>query len=332
MLLGAAALLAMVPLMSVPALAEEPGAAYAVASAPAVSNSDGMDFTPTANHWIYYDERGEKKSFSPDDVGWNITARNWKWYGKAEGDIQPNTLEILNNFDLYTTDNYAIKLPVGSTVIFHADVLLESKVNCIYSEGSITLKGVSENKDRHTLTFGSAGICSGLDVTVENLNLKTDPESVESYEYAIEANKNLRLQECYFYAGDEWKGKNVVNCNTYNISRGVSIDIPGSYFASISGYGNYIANIADVSNVTYGGGNSEIKIGESYENKTSYLRPADDSARMELITNTFWTADYGKYIYEEALSDKESGIYKTLGGKTYSIEPFRPDEHKHQRI
>ena len=320
MLLGAAALLAMVPLMSVPALAEEPGAAYAVASAPAVSNSDGMDFTPTANHWIYYDERGEKKSFSPDDVGWNITARNWKWYGKAEGDIQPNTLEILNNFDLYTTDNYAIKLPAGSTVIFHADVLLESKVNCIYSEGSITLKGVSENKDRHTLTFGSAGICSGLDVTVENLNLKTDPESVESYEYAIEANKNLRLQECYFYAGDEWKGKNVVNCNTYNISRGVSIDIPGSYFASISGYGNYIANIADVSNVTYGGGNSEIKIGESYENKTSYLRPADDSARMELITNTFWTADYGKYIYEEALSDKESGIYKTLGGKTYSIE------------
>ena len=320
MLLGAAALLAIVPLMSVPALAEEPGAAYAVASAPAVSNSDGMDFTPTANHWIYYDERGEKKSFSPDDVGWNITARNWKWYGKAEGDIQPNTLEILNNFDLYTTDNYAIKLPAGSTVIFHADVLLESKVNCIYSEGSITLKGVSENKDRHTLTFGSAGICSGLDVTVENLNLKTDPESVESYEYAIEANKNLRLQECYFYAGDEWKGKNVVNCNTYNISRGVSIDIPGSYFASISGYGNYIANIADVSNVTYGGGNSEIKIGESYENKTSYLRPADDSARMELITNTFWTADYGKYIYEEALSDKESGIYKTLGGKTYSIE------------
>lgn len=60
MLLGAAALLAIVPLMSVPALAEEPGAAYAVASAPAVSNSDGMDFTPTANHWIYYDERGEK--------------------------------------------------------------------------------------------------------------------------------------------------------------------------------------------------------------------------------------------------------------------------------
>ena len=320
MLLGAAALLAIVPLMSVPALAEEPGAAYAVASAPAVSNSDGMDFTPTANHWIYYDERGEKKSFSPDDVGWNITARNWKWYGKAEGDIQPNTLEILNNFDLYTTDNYAIKLPAGSTVIFHADVLLESKVNCIYSEGSITLKGVSENKDRHTLTFGSAGICSGLDVTVENLNLKTDPESVESYEYAIEANKNLRLQECYFYAGDEWKGKNVVNCNTYNISRGVSIDIPGSYFASISGYGNYIANIADVSNVTYGGGNSEIKIGESYENKTSYLRPADDSARMKLITNAFWTADYGQYIYEEAMSDTDSGIYKTLGGKTYSIE------------
>ena len=38
MLLGAAALLAMVPLMSVPALAEEPGAAYAAASAPAASN------------------------------------------------------------------------------------------------------------------------------------------------------------------------------------------------------------------------------------------------------------------------------------------------------
>ncbi len=33
MLLGAAALLAMVPLMSVPALAEEPGAAYAASSA-----------------------------------------------------------------------------------------------------------------------------------------------------------------------------------------------------------------------------------------------------------------------------------------------------------
>lgn len=51
MLLGAAALLAMMPLMSVPALAEEPGAAYAAASAPAASNSDGMDFTPTANYW-----------------------------------------------------------------------------------------------------------------------------------------------------------------------------------------------------------------------------------------------------------------------------------------
>ena len=320
MLLGAAALLAMVPLMSVPALAEEPGAAYAAASAPAASNSDGMDFTPTANYWNYYDESGVRKQFSPDDAGWTITARDWKWYGKAEGDIQANTLEILNDFNLYTTDNYAIKLPAGSTVIFHADVLLESKVNCIYSDGSITLKGVSKNNDRHTLTFGSAGISSGLDVTVENLKLKTDPESVESYEYAIEAKKNLRLQDCYFYAGDEWKGKNVVMCSTYNISRGVSIDIPGSYFASISGYGNYIANIADVSNVTYGGGNSEIKIGESYENKTSYLRPADDSARMELITNTFWTADYGQYIYEEAMSDTDSGSYKTLGGKTYSIK------------
>ena len=321
MLLGAAALLAMVPLMSVPALAEEPGAAYAAASAPAASNSDGMDFTPTANYWNYYDESGVRKQFSPDDAGWNITARDWKWYGKGEGDIQPNTLEILNDFDLYTTDNYAIKLPAGSTVIFHADVLLESKVNCIYSDGSITLKGVSENNDRHTLTFGSAGISSGLDVIVKNLNLRTDPKSVdESHKYAIEAKKNLRLQDCYFYAGDEWKGKNVVMCSTYNISRGVSIDIPGSYFASISGYGNYIANIADVSNVTYGGGNSEIKIGESYENKTSYLRPADDSARMELITNTFWTADYGKYIYEEAISDTDKGIYSTLGGKTYSIE------------
>lgn len=50
MLLGAAALLAMVPLMSVPALAEEPGAAYAASSTPATSNSDGMDFTPTANY------------------------------------------------------------------------------------------------------------------------------------------------------------------------------------------------------------------------------------------------------------------------------------------
>lgn len=321
MLLGAAALLAMVPLMSVPALAEEPGAAYAASSTPATSNSDGMDFTPTANYWNYYDESGVGKQFSPSDVGYTITARDWKWYGKAEGDIQPNTLEILNDFDLYTTDNYAIKLPAGSTVIFHADVLLESKVNCIYSEGSITLKGVSENKDRHTLTFGSAGISAGLDVIVKNLNLRTDPKSVdESHKYAIEAKKNLRLQDCYFYAGDEWKGKNVVMCSTYNISRGVSIDIPGSYFASISGYGNYIANIADVSNVTYGGGNSEIKIGESYENKTSYLRPADDSARMELITNTFWTADYGKYIYEEAISDTDRGIYSTLGGKTYSIE------------
>lgn len=321
MLLGAAALLAMVPLMSVPALAEEPGAAYAASSTPAESNSDGMDFTPTTKYWNYYNEKGERKSFSPNDVGYTITARDWKWYGKAEGDIQPNTLEILNDFDLYTTDNYAIKLPAGSTVIFHADVLLESKVNCIYSEGSITLKGVSKNKDRHTLTFGSAGISAGLDVIVKNLNLRTDPKSVdESHKYAIEAKKNLRLQDCYFYAGDEWKGKNVVMCSTYNISRGVSIDIPGSYFASISGYGNYIANIADVSNVTYGGGNSEIKIGESYENKTSYLRPADESARMELITNTFWTADYGQYIYEEAMSDTDSGSYKTLGGKTYSIE------------
>ena len=320
MLLGAAALLAMVPLMSVPVLAEEPGAAYAAASAPAVSNSDGMDFTPTAKSWGYYNEKGDKKYFSPtNDVDWNITARDWKWYGKGEGDIQPYTLEIMNNFNLYTTDNYAIKLPAGSTVIFHADVLLESKVNCIYSDGSITLKGVSENNDRHTLTFGSAGISSGLDVTVENLNLKTDPESVESYEYAIEANKNLRLQECYFYAGDEWKGKNVVNCDTYNISRDVYIDIPGSYFTSRSGYGNYIADIAYVSNVIFDDSN-EIRIGEYYKNITNTLSPADDSARMELITNTFWTADYGKYIYEEAMSDKESGIYKTLGGKTYSIE------------
>ena len=320
MLLGAAALLAMVPLMSVPALAEEPGAAYAASSTPAASNSDGMDFTPTAKSWGYYNEKGDKKYFSPtNDVDWNITARDWKWYGKGEGDIQPYTLEIMNNFNLYTTDNYAIKLPAGSTVIFHADVLLESKVNCIYSDGSITLKGVSENNDRHTLTFGSAGICSGLDVTVENLNLKTDPESVESYEYAIEANKNLRLQECYFYAGDEWKGKNVVNCDTYNISRDVYIDIPGSYFTSRSGYGNYIADIAYVSNVIFDDSN-EIRIGEYYKNITNTLSPADDSARMELITNTFWTADYGKYIYEEAMSDKESGIYKTLGGKTYSIE------------
>ena len=319
MLLGAAALLVMVPLMSVPALAEEPGAAYAASSTPAASNSDGMDFTPTANYWEYYNEKGERKFFSPDDIGWNISARNWKWYGKGDGDIQPNTLEILNDFDLYTTDDYAIKLPAGSTVIFHADVLLESKVNCIYSEGSINLKGVSENNDRHKLTFGSAGISAGFDVTVENLNLKTDPESVESYEYAIKANKNLRLQECYFYAGDEWKGKNVVNCDTYNISRDVYIDIPGSYFTSISGYGNYIADIAYVSNVIFDDSN-EIRIGESYRNITNTLSPADDSARMELITNTFWTADYGKYIYEEALSDTDRGIYKTLGGKTYSIE------------
>ena len=319
MLLGAAALLAMVPLMSVPALAEEPGAAYAASSTPAESNSDGMDFTPTTKYWNYYNEKGERKSFSPNDVGWNITARDWKWYGKGEGDIQPNTLEILNDFDLYTTDNYAIKLPAGSTVIFHGDVLLESKVNCIYSEGSITLKGVSKNNDRHKLTFGSAGISSGLDVTVENLKLKTDPESVESYEYAIEANKNLRLQECYFYAGDEWKGKNVVNCNTYNISRDVYIDIPGSYFASRNGYGNYIANIAHVSNVLYDI-LYELEIGESYVNKTGSLKPADESARMELVTNAFWTADYGKYIYEEAISDTDRGIYSTLGGKTYSIE------------
>lgn len=320
MLLGAAALLAMVPLMSVPALAEEPGAAYAAASAPAASNSDGMDFTPTANYWNYYDESGVRKQFSPDDVGWNITARDWKWYGKAEGDIQPNTLEILNGFDLYTTDNYAIKLPAGSTVIFHADVLLESKVNCIYSEGSITLKGVSENNDRHTLTFGSAGISSGLDVIVKNLNLRTDPKSVdESHKYAIEANKNLRLQECYFYAGDEWKGKNVVNCYTYNISRDVYIDIPGSYFTSISGYGNYIADIAYASNVIFDDGN-EIRIGEIYLNITNTLSPADESARMELVTNAFWTADYGQYIYEEAMSDTDSGSYKTLGGKTYSIK------------
>lgn len=319
MLLGAAALLAMVTLMSVPALAEEPGAAYAASSTPAESNSDGMDFTPTANYWNYYDESGARKQFSPDDVGWNIYAMDWKWYGKGEGDIQPNTLEILNGFDLYTTDNYAIKLPAGSTVIFHADVLLESKVNCIYSDGSITLKGVSENNDRHTLTFGSAGISSGLDVTVENLNLKTDPESVESYEYAIEANNNLRLQDCCFYAGDEWKGKNVVNCNTYNISRDVNIDIPGSYFTSISGSGNYIADIAYVSNVIFDDGN-EIRIGEIYLNITNTLSPADESARMELVTNAFWTADYGQYIYEEAMSDTDSGSYKTLGGKTYSIK------------
>ncbi len=51
-----------------------------------------------------------------------------------------------------------------------------------------------------------------------------------------------------------------------------------------------------------------------------HVKPADESARMELITNTFWTADYGQYIYEEAMSDTDSGSYKTLGGKTYSIK------------
>lgn len=189
MLLGAAALLAMVPLMSVTALAEEPGAAYAAASTPAASNSNGMNFTTPEKYWGYTGEDGTTKYFGPNQVSQNITARDWKWYGQGEGDIQRNTLVILKDFNLYTTDECAIKLPAGSTVIFHADVLLESKVNCIYSDGSITLKGVSENNDRHTLTFGSAGISSGLDVTVENLNLKTDPESVESYEYAIEAKK-----------------------------------------------------------------------------------------------------------------------------------------------
>lgn len=319
MLLGAAALLAMVPLMSVTALAEEPGAAYAAASTPAASNSNGMNFTTPEKYWGYTGEDGTTKYFGPNQVSQNITARDWKWYGQGEGDIQRNTLVILKDFNLYTTDECAIKLPAGSTVIFHADVQLESKVNCIYSDGSITLKGVSENNDRHTLTFGSAGISSGLDVTVENLNLRTDPESVESYEYAIEANKNLRLQECYFYAGDEWKGKNVVNCNTYNISRDVNIDIPGSYFTSISGYGNYIADIAYVSNVMFDDSN-EIRIGDYYQNITNTLSPADESARMELVTNAFWTADYGQYIYEEAMSDTDSGSYKTLGGKTYSIK------------
>lgn len=333
MLLGAAALLAMVSLMSVPALAEEPGAAYAASSTPAESNSDGMDFTPTANYWNYYDESGVRKQFSPADVDWTITAKDWKWYGKAEGDIQANTLEILNDFNLYTTDNYAIKLPAGSTVIFHADVLLESKVNCIYSEGSITLKGVSENNDRHTLTFGSAGISSGLDVTVENLNLKTDPESVdESHKYAIEAKKNLRLQDCYFYAGDEWKGKSVVMCSTYNISRGVSIDIPGSYFASISGYGNYIANIADVSNVTYGGGNSEIKIGESYENKTSYLRPggrirAHGTRHKCLLDGGLRSV----YLRGSDVRHRQRQLQDPRRQDLFD-KALRPDEHKHQRI
>ena len=324
MLLGAATLLAMVPLMSVPALAEEPGAAYAAASAPAASNSDGMDFTPTANHWKYYNEKGERKSFSPNDVDWNITARDWKWYGKAEGDIQANTLEILNDFNLYTTDNYAIKLPAGSTVIFHADVLLESKVNCIYSDGSITLKGVSENNDRHTLTFGSAGISSGLDVTVENLNLRTDPKSVdESHKYAIEAKKNLRLQDCYFYAGDEWKGKNVVMCSTYNISRGVSIDIPGSYFTSISGSGNYIADIAYVSNVIFDDGN-EIRIGEIYLNITNTLSPADESARMDGgLRSVYLRGSDVRHRQRQLQDPRRQDLFD---------KALRPDEHKHQRI
>lgn len=221
MLLGAAALLAMVSLMSVPALAEEPGAAYAVASAPAASNSDGMDFTPTANYWNYYDESGVRKQFSPSDVDWTITARDWKWYGKAEGDIQANTLEILNDFDLYTTDNYAIKLPAGSTVIFHADVLLESKVNCIYSEGSITLKGVSENNDRHTLTFGSAGISAGLDVIVKNLNLRTDPKSVdESHKYAIEAKKKPQASGLLFLRRRRMEGKERSNVQYLQYKQG----------------------------------------------------------------------------------------------------------------
>lgn len=115
------------------------------------------------------------------------------------------------------------------------------------------------------------------------------------------------------------EGKNVVMCSTYNISRGVSIDIPGSYFTSISGSGNYIADIAYVSNVIFDDGN-EIRIGEIYLNITNTLSPADESARMELVTNAFWTADYGQYIYEEAMSDTDSGSYKTLGGKTYSIK------------
>lgn len=85
------------------------------------------------------------------------------------------------------------------------------------------------------------------------------------------------------------------------------------------GYGNYIADIAYASNVIFDDGN-EIRIGEIYLNITNTLSPADESARMELVTNAFWTADYGQYIYEEAMSDTDSGSYKTLGGKTYSIK------------
>ena len=67
MLLGAAALLAMVPLMSVPALAEEPGAAYAASSTPE-SNSDGMDFTPTANYWKYYKTKKIKLQYKKNYI------------------------------------------------------------------------------------------------------------------------------------------------------------------------------------------------------------------------------------------------------------------------
>ena len=319
MLLGAAALLAMVPLMSVPALAEDV-AVYDTPSIP-VSNENGMNFATVQGYWKYVNENGDFKYFGPDDVNRNITARDWKWYGfEGDGDIPRYTLEILNDFDLYTTDDYAIKLPAGSTVIFRADVKLEAKENCIYSDGKITLKGEGEMTDRTTLTFGSAGIRSdALNVTIENLNLNTDPDSVDSSDYAIFAYKNLRLQDCYFYAGDAWAGKNVVNCETYNLSRGVDIDILGSYFTSRSGYGNYIANVAYVSNVLYDQ-KYELKVGESYENDTNSLSPADESERMLLITNTFWTADYDINLYEKAMSEPDRDFYQTLGGKTYSIE------------
>lgn len=316
MLTCAGVLLAMIPLVSVPASAESA----------AVTADYTMDFTGAAS-WRYVDKNGDEQVFDASCADRIIEARDWTWYGNDQGGTEPNSLKIWSEFSFDTTAQNAMTLPAGSTVVFQYDAEINAKQNCIYSDGDLTLTGdpyVDPDTGMTkllTLTFGDSGLYSKGDLTVDNIDLYTDPDSVESYDNAVLANGMFRLQDCYFYAGDAWNGTNVVNCTNYNISRGTIIDIPFSYFTSISGYGNYIADISYVENAKPLDINIPLERGKSYINTTATLCSADRSGRMRLDTAEFKVRSGDLFIYEKALSDPDSkGDYKTLGGKTYKID------------
>ena len=253
-----------------------------------------------------------------------IEARDWTWYGNDEGDSEPNSLKIWSEFSFDTTAQKAINLPAGSTVVFQYDAEINAKGSCIYSDGDLTLIGdpyvVPDTGATQLLrlTFGDSGLYSNGDLTVDNINLYTDPDSdsVDSYDNAVLARGMFRLQDCYFYAVDAWKDTNVVNCTNYNISRGTIIDIPCSYFTSISGYGNYIADISYVDNAMRSSSKILLERGKNYINTTATICSADGTGRMRFDTAEFKVTPYDHFIYEKALYDPDSrDDRKTLGGK-----------------